>query len=392
MLINLFYLFSGLLGLICFIIIIMQFKYNKLLNIYLLLSFKLLAMNFLFIGLDGFNILSLSQKGHYQYYPFLIVIIPGMYLYFINIDKDSKKFNYKELVHFIFPICLVVFNLAVKRFLGRTIPIFWIKLFFSIIFLAYIIYYNTISYNFLKNKIWNKEPDLINFKQNRILKHWSFFIFYLYCLIIFHLIIVISMNLKFAGNTISELNSYKFFPALLLNIMYFKILFTPEILYGYNVMHDKVKEHNKSNFILKDLWILDSSEEISNVQDRALSKKIAEYASSYIHDIEKLVFKYEIFRNSNASINDIANKLKIPKSHLTFVFKYLSKVSFTEFKKIVRIHDALQLIEKDYLKSNSIESLASKVGFSSYSPFYTTFKEVTGISPQVFIQQRKKMK
>jgi AraC-like DNA-binding protein len=392
MLINLFYLFSGLLGLICFIIIIMQFKYNKLLNIYLLFSFKLLAMNFLFIGLDGFNILSISQKAHYQYYPFLIVIIPGMYLYFKNIDKDSKKINYKELTHFIFPIGLVVSNLAAKRMLGPMVPVFWIKLFFSVVFLAYIAYYNTISYNFLKKKIWNKEPDLINFKQNNILKHWSFFIFYLYCLIIFHLIVVISMNLKFSGNTINELNSYKFFPALLLNIMYFKILFTPEILYGYNVMHDKVKQHNKSNFVLKNIWVLDSSEEISNVQDKALSKKIAEYASSYIHDIEKLVFKHEIFRNSNASINDIANKLKIPKSHLTFVFKYLSKVSFTEFKKIVRIHDALQLIEKDYLKSNSIESLASKVGFSSYSPFYTTFKEVTGISPQVFIQQRKKMK
>ena len=84
----------------------------------------------------------------------------------------------------------------------------------------------------------------------------------------------------------------------------------------------------------------------------------------------------------------MANRLKIPKSHLTFVFKYLSRVSFTEFKKIVRIHDALQLIEKGYLQSNTIESLASKVGFSSYSPFYTTFKEVTGISPQIYIKKK----
>jgi len=386
MLINLFYLFSGLLGLICFIIIIMQFKYNKLLNIYLLLSFKLLAMNFLFIGLNGLDILCFSHKGHYPYYPFLIVIIPAMYLYFVNMDKESKRFNYKELVHFIFPVLLVLLNLAAKRFLILMVPPFWIKLFFSLVFEAYIIYYNTISYIFLKKKIWNKEPDLIHIKQNRVLKRWAFFIFYLYCLIIFHLIVLISINLKSVNN--AELNHYKFFPALLLNIMYFKILFTPEILYGYNVMHDKIKQHSKSNFILKDLWILDFREEISNVQDSALGKKIAEYTSNYIHDIEKLVFKHEIFRNPNASMNDLANKLKIPKSHLAFVFKYLSKVSFTEFKKIVRIHDALQLIDKDYLKSNTIESLANKVGFSSYSPFYTTFKEVTGISPQVYIKKR----
>jgi len=386
MLINLFYLFSGLLGLICFIIIIMQFKYNKLLNIYLLLSFKLLALNFLFKGLDGFNILCLTAKGHNAYYPFLIVIIPAMYLFFINIDKDSKKINYKELVHFIFPIFLVVLNLLARRLLIESVPLFTIKLFFSILFEAYVIYYTTIIYIFLKNKIWNKELDLVNIKQNRIVKQWAFFIFYLYSLIVFHLIVVISLNLKSVNNL--ELNNYKFFPALLLNIMYFKILFTPEILYGYTVMQDKVKEHDKSNFILKDLWILDSLEDINNVQDKALGKKIARYTSSYIHDIEKLVFKHEIFRNPNASLNDMANRLKIPKSHLTFVFKYLSRVSFTEFKKIVRIHDALQLIEKGYLQSNTIESLASKVGFSSYSPFYTTFKEVTGISPQIYIKKK----
>ena len=80
-------------------------------------------------------------------------------------------------------------------------------------------------------------------------------------------------------------------------------------------------------------------------------------------------------------------KLEIPKSHLNFIFKYHSKVSFTEFKKIIRVYDSIELIDAHYLKANTLDSLASKVGFSSYNPFFTSFKEVTGITPQAYNKQ-----
>lgn len=50
----------------------------------------------------------------------------------------------------------------------------------------------------------------------------------------------------------------------------------------------------------------------------------------------------------------------------------------------MRISQAIKLIEEGYLKSNTIESLAMNVGFSSYSPFYTSFKKITGTSPQEY--------
>jgi transcriptional regulator GlxA family with amidase domain len=60
------------------------------------------------------------------------------------------------------------------------------------------------------------------------------------------------------------------------------------------------------------------------------------------------------------------------------MFKFHCNESFTNFKKIVRIHDAVNLINKGYLKNSTIESLATTVGFVAYSTFSVAFKDITG--------------
>jgi AraC-like DNA-binding protein len=76
--------------------------------------------------------------------------------------------------------------------------------------------------------------------------------------------------------------------------------------------------------------------------------------------------------------------LNIPKSHLSYLFKYHSKISFSDYKKIARIEYALHLIQSDYLKTNTFDSLAKEVGFSSYNPFFTSFKDIIGKPPQEY--------
>lgn len=82
----------------------------------------------------------------------------------------------------------------------------------------------------------------------------------------------------------------------------------------------------------------------------------------------------------------LANKLGVPTSHIVYLFKYHSNISFSEFRMRSRIHDAINLIESDYLKINTLESLAYKTGFASYSPFFSAFKKVTSFSPQDYLK------
>jgi AraC-like DNA-binding protein len=120
------------------------------------------------------------------------------------------------------------------------------------------------------------------------------------------------------------------------------------------------------------------------MQDLQLGQKINNQLEDYFLQIDQFVKQEHFFRQSGPSINDLALKLKIPKSHLTFIFKYHSKISFSDFKKMVRIQDSLALIEEGYLKTNTFDSLSKNVGFSTYNTFYIAFKEVTTKAPQEF--------
>ena len=88
-------------------------------------------------------------------------------------------------------------------------------------------------------------------------------------------------------------------------------------------------------------------------------------------------------------IDKLAVEMKVPKSHLKYIFKYHSKISFSEFKKTIQIKNAIEFIDKGYLKTNTLDSLAIKTGFSSYSPFFKSFKSITNLSPQDYVKDQK---
>jgi AraC-like DNA-binding protein len=107
----------------------------------------------------------------------------------------------------------------------------------------------------------------------------------------------------------------------------------------------------------------------------------------YFHQIEDLSFHTHAFRNSNLSLDDIADTLNIPISYINFIFKYQCNESFTDYKKIVRIHDATKLIEGGFLKENKVETLSVKVGFSSYNTFIAAFKTITGVTTKEYAKR-----
>jgi AraC-like DNA-binding protein len=85
------------------------------------------------------------------------------------------------------------------------------------------------------------------------------------------------------------------------------------------------------------------------------------------------------------TINELALKTKIPISHLSFIFKYHSDISFSSYRKMARILDAVSLIEEGFLKTNTLDALSEKVGFNTYNSFYIGFKEITSKTPQNYV-------
>ena len=107
----------------------------------------------------------------------------------------------------------------------------------------------------------------------------------------------------------------------------------------------------------------------------------------YLHQMEEFSFHTHAFRNPDLSSDDIAIALKIPVSHVIFILKFHCNESLTDYKKIVRIHDATKLLEQGYLKEHKVESLSIQVGFTSYNTFSIAFKSITGVTVQEYVKR-----
>ena len=182
--------------------------------------------------------------------------------------------------------------------------------------------------------------------------------------------------------TETDFLSENFFTWISWLVVFVMILTSPIILSVYITKISSPREESSS---LPSNWRLKPVSKITNAQDLQLSEKIKGELVDYFSLIDQLLEEGHFFRQSGLSVNELALKLKMPKSHLSFIFKYHSEISFSDLKKKVRIQDSLSLIEDGYLKTNTFESLSKEVGFSTYNTFFIAFKEVTRKAPQNYV-------
>ena len=144
----------------------------------------------------------------------------------------------------------------------------------------------------------------------------------------------------------------------------------PKILYG-NVSY--TIEEGK-NSIIEDLK--------SN-----LPKKQKETAS--IQDIEQIIQAYLLkspFVQKEFSLSQMSFDLKIPERFLSNYFNKDLNITFSEWRKHLRIDYVCRLIEAGESKNLTIEAIATNAGFASRSKFIDAFKERKGVTPSAFIK------
>lgn len=391
MIINLLFIITGFLGFVTLIIILSCYKVNKVMNFYLLLIFTLISIRFLSSGFFPFGYLVFLKEHYITYSKFLILIIPSFYLYFKNLIADHKKFIKTDLIHFIFPLVFLTVNLSIVNTYDLLPNSFYFSAFLMIIFFN--IAYCFLVYKLLKDNVWAKKDKQLNNRHSILIKKWTLFMF---ITIIINSIKLFVTLLLFDDHYhgLSSTDRFQWIGAIVWILIFFKVLISPELLYGYPIYEIKKetkKETKESNMSLDTDWIVEFNVEQKKDQDSKLQEKIDKNIIQYISEIEEISRKFELFQDSNFSIHNLAIKLNIPNSHLNYLFKYHSKISFLDYKKKIRIHRSILLLESNYLKTNTMDSLAKEVGFASYNPFFTSFKNVTGISPQKYVAKKKEI-
>lgn len=147
----------------------------------------------------------------------------------------------------------------------------------------------------------------------------------------------------------------------------------PKILYG-NVSY--TIEEGKNNII----------DEIK----LSLPKKQKETTS--IQDIELVIQAYlnnTPFIQKEFSLSQMSFDLKIPKRFLSNFFNKELEITFSDWRKNLRIDHVCRLIEGGEAKNLTIEAIATNAGFASRSKFIDAFKERKGVTPSAFIKSVK---
>jgi AraC-like DNA-binding protein len=379
----LYFLFTitGLFGFLTLTIILSKQRSTEIINNYLILVLALVSARSLLFGISyllNFKVIDLSF-GIYRVV--FILIIPSLYLYFKNLILQTEIKLSKDAKHFVLPIIfpfLIIFiflNSNTNQFNRLVITL-------GLLFI-YVFYYFIKVIRLLNKSVWQKKGNSI--KQNRgvkLLKSWTLFLFSIVS--VNTLSLFFSIYIKQYPVSFVSVSDFIWLPTLLWLITFIKILITPEILYGWNFFTQIVTEDKISNLLVNKIWNTELKTNITVLQDKLLKEKVESNIKEYIIAIDLISKNFEIFKNPKFSIFDISEKLIIPVSHLNYIFKYHCNLSFSDFKKSIRVQYSIKLIESNYLKTNTLETLAKEVGFASYNPFYTSFKNITGKSPKEY--------
>lgn len=385
MLINLLTLMTGIVGLITTTIAIIRRKTNPLINTYLIIVLCVVYIRFLLRGFSiYFNKIGTENLTFINVFVVMLIAF-CWYLYFRELSQ-STKWQSKDAIHLIAPslvLILYIVNVQQQFKYDKTIRILYVIL----MTLSQIVY-NSINFLLLRNTIWTKkEENPFISKQTKAIKIWTIYLFVAIVVLGLMIILVFITN---GYNYNSKGNSYQIIIASVFWMVFFiKLLATPELLHGYDFMKVKIESYKKAEVVLNTVWILNTTPEITNQKDLKIASNVTANLNNYIYQIESLSFHTNTFRNTEFTVEDFAKKLHLPKVHLLYVFKYHCDLSFVEYKNMVRIHDAIKLLETGFLKSNTMESLAKEVGFSTYKPFYSSFKTITGSTPQEYCKNLK---
>jgi AraC-like DNA-binding protein len=384
---NILLILSSLLGYIILFITFKNSKYNKILNSFLLFIIFISSTLLLIAGISEMNKDVHLKTLYLKINIYTTLFLPSFYLYFKYLIRNQKHLIYKDLL----PIVFLLFVIIEREFLVLDkIVGFKLNYYFSQFLAIYALVFIIMIFLMLKKNVWNKKSTLSFTKnQNNLIKKWSILLFIALLVFVLRFYILYFHEYLFSKPTLTDYSiKYLWVTALVWIILFVIILSNPEILYGYSYLKAK---SNKTNSDLKNnnYWNIKSKVKIKNNQDLLLKEKISYNIENYIIRLNDVLYKNSYFINPEFSIKDLALALNIPISHLKFVFKYHSELSFSDYKKVSRIQNSLELINNNYLVTNTLESLSRKVGFSSYNPFFSCFKDVVGKSPYEYISTLK---
>ncbi|MBS4012155.1 MAG: helix-turn-helix transcriptional regulator [Bacteroidetes bacterium] len=317
---------------------------------------------------------------HFGFYSYLfpiqsfavLCLWPLFYLFVHALTKNSPDFKLSYLLHFVFPLLMGITMFVLLyfwmdkdemcQFISRHIYGDYIEgvkfkvgwYIYSIGKVAYLItsaIYTWFIYQDYKNHIKNSKDLFSNENSSDIKWVKSVVILYLF-LFCFHVIIQVFSNEYVASHPLLIGVSYFIFAVFFFALGYFS--FTQKQLYEpFSEVYED--EESKSNIV--------SSDEIKNY-----------------------LIRQKPYLNPDYSLYDLCLHFNTNRTYLSQLINKDFSVNFRTMINTYRLSEAKALLYAEIKKNTyvSLEYVAAKSGFNSYSTFSRVFKQIEGISPQEY--------
>lgn len=359
---------SLLVGFLClFVVVLMIFnaKPNRKRNVYLIIILFIAGLQRF---INGIEILGLTE---FTYSPLknrlsaAFFIVPVYYLFFQRLIKSNSNIKL-ELVHFIIPVFLFLVDLFADEF--------GINYFFYLLFSS--IYFGATLY-LVSILIRRKNRSMYEIGYFKTIRTWTI----LMTLMTFLLLIFSNYFLLKERDSGINLNDFYRYSSLLWLLALIYIFKNPVIIFGEQNLLKSIQHDEPQEFLIWSRKPLKSIEE----KDAVLSNNISGKIDTIILSIQKLQKSSHALSKITFTASNLAKELKMPRSHVEFVFKYYCHYSINDFSNLVKINYAVSLINEGYLEKYTIASLGDKCLFNSRFTFSKNFKKFMGISVSDYI-------
>lgn len=361
-------IFLGILQALAAIVIIRVFKNNIVSRLFCFVLFSFILISFKI----EIHTLNIWQLPNFTYFPLAIDLLfqPTLYLYFLAISRANFELKKSHLVHYL-PCLLFVIHAIIVYLMVIGIKDPGQKMQMADNF-----YYNPVKqvedylsviasfvYCFLAFKVLRhnqKQAEKAGVPRNESKDKW------LKSIIVLFFIMSVFLAINIVLENIFKLGARTF--------LYWTIFYAYLSGFLYYISITSIR--------LPELTIVPIS-----FNQKKVDKEKTQLIAQKLKDI---VQQEKLYRNPDLSIHDLAKKMNISASTLSYVINNHFKSSYRDFINEYKIKDVKEMLGDSGNKNLSILGIALEAGFSSEASFYRIFKSKVGMSPKEFKDQLDK--
>jgi len=102
------------------------------------------------------------------------------------------------------------------------------------------------------------------------------------------------------------------------------------------------------------------------------------------------IVEERLYCNPELTLDLLANQLQVTRNTLSRAINHTTGKNFKKYINEYRIKEAIRLLQIPENQNITLEAIIEMAGFNSRTPFYETFKSVTGYTPTEYLRKNKK--